>query len=87
MRRRRITTTTITITTRWRNGTIYKQQNFLKHLHTSLIIVHRYKQHGVTPRKAFYKRLKEGKAIYFERSFPNFPVDPYYEPLVQFMIS
>ena len=40
----------------------YKQQNFLKCLHTSLIIVHNVKQHGMTSRKAFYKKLKKGKA-------------------------
>ena len=32
-----------------------KHQNFLKRLHTSLIIVHRYKQDGMTFMKAFYK--------------------------------
>ena len=55
-----------------------------KHLCTSLIIVHRYKQHGMTFRKAFYKKLKEGKAGFAIR---NFRVNPYYEPLVQFMIT
>ena len=32
-----------------------KHQNFLKQLRTSLIIVHRYKQRGMTSMKAFYK--------------------------------
>ena len=33
-----------------------KHQNFLKHLRTSLIIVHRYKEHEMIPWKAFYKK-------------------------------
>ena len=41
-----------------------KHQSFLKFLRTNLIIVHRYKQHGMTFRKAFYKKMKEGKASF-----------------------
>ena len=37
------------------DGELYKTLNFLKQLSTSLIIVHRYKQHGMTSMKAFYK--------------------------------
>ena len=39
----------------------YKHQNFLKRLCTSFIIVHRYKQHGMTLMKAFYNKLKEDR--------------------------
>ena len=43
-----------------------KHQNYLKRLCTSLIIVHRYKQHGMTSRKAFYK--KEGKVGFLNQA-------------------
>ena len=46
-----------------------KHQNFLKPLHTSLIIVHRHKQGGMIFRKAFSKKLKEGKAGFLNSKF------------------
>ena len=52
-------------------------------------MLHNVKQLRMTPRKAFYKKLKEVKVdfqIYFTCSFQNFPVNPYYEPLVWFII-
>ena len=67
----------------------YKYQNFLKRLRISLIIVHNVKQHRTTPRKAFYKRFKEGNMGFlnlFSVQFLEFLVDPYYEPLARFMI-
>ena len=48
------------------HGELY---NFLKQLHTSLITVHRHKQCGMTSRKAFYKKLKEGKAGFLNSKF------------------
>ena len=61
-----------------------KHQNFLKRLHTSLIIAHRYKQCRMTSREAFYKNRKRVRWVFW---IQNFQVDPYYEPLLWFMIS
>ena len=59
----------------------YKHQ-ILNRLCTSLTDI---KQHGMTPRKAFYKKGKVGFKFILHMVF-EILVDPYYELLTQLMI-
>ena len=51
------------------DGELYKMPKLLAMFMYKLIIVHRYKQCGMTFRKAFYKKSKEGKAGFYNLKF------------------